>query len=504
MARTLIRDGYIITASEDYRADLLIDGETIAAITAPTTSAGQHATGRGESERDGVDRVIDATGLYVLPGGVDVHTHLDMPLPATTTADDFASGTIAAACGGTTTVIDFANQYHGQTLAYALETWHRKAAGRAAIDYSFHMTITDLPHAPAAAMADMVREGISSFKLLMAYPGTFMVDDATIYQVLRRASELGALTCIHAENGCVIDLLVREAVAAGQTAPRYHARTRPAVLEGEATGRAIALAQLAGAPVYIVHVSCAAALARIQEARARNLPVWGETCPQYLFLSEEAYQAPDFEAARFVCTPPLRTRADADALWDALARGDLQTVATDHCSFNFHGQKELGRDDFTRIPNGLPGIETRILLMYSGGVADGRLGRTNLTSLAQREITTSKRSRWSTATGTSSNRPLQRFVDVVATTPAKLFGLYPRKGSIMVGGDADLVLFDPAGETVLSAATHHQRVDYSPYEGLHAHGAIRSVLLRGNLIVANGQFVGQTGQGRFLRRSTLQ
>jgi dihydropyrimidinase len=481
MARILIRGGRVITASADYLADVLIAGETITGIFAP----GLHEQMLAPPGGSAIDHVIDATGLYVLPGGVDVHTHLDMSLPTTSTADDFASGTVAAACGGTTTVIDFANQYRGQTLAYALETWQRKAEGKAAIDYGFHMTITDLPKAPEAALAEMVREGITSFKLLMAYPQTFMVDDATIYQVLCRAGELGALTCIHAENGGVIDLLVREAVAAGQTAPISHARTRPAALEGEATGRAITLARLASAPVYIVHVSCAVALAQIQAARAHSQPVWGETCPQYLFLSAEAYQAPGFEAAKFVCTPPLRTRADAAALWDALARGDLQTVATDHCSFNFHGQKDLGREDFTRIPNGLPGVETRLNLLYHGGVDEGRLG-----SSAHRPI--------------ADRSPLlQRFVDLVATTPAKLFGLSPRKGSIAVGSDADLVLFDPAGESVLSAATHHQRVDYSPYEGLRVRGAIRQVLLRGAVVVENGQFVGHAGQGQFLRRRTL-
>lgn len=461
MSKILIRSGHLVTASDDYTADILIEGERIVAI-------GQGLSALAED----ADRVIDAAGKYVFPGAVDVHTHLDLPLPLTNSSDDFETGTIAAACGGTTTIIDFANQYRGQTLAYALESWHGKAQGKAAVDYGFHITITDLTSAPERAMADMVREGVTSFKLLMAYPDTFMVDDETIFKVLRRSSDLGALVCVHAENGCVIDLLVREAVAAGQTGPAHHAHTRPALLEGEATERAIALAKLAGAPVYIVHVSCEAALNKIIEARGRGEPVWAETCPQYLFLSEEKYELPDFEAAKYVCTPPLRKQTDAAALWAALERGDLDAVSTDHCPFFFNGQKDLGRDDFTKIPNGLPGIETRVGLIYSGGVGGKRFD-------------------------------LQHFVDLVATRPAKLFGLYPRKGTIAVGSDADLVLFDPEREEVLSAASHHMRVDYNPYEGTKIKGSVRTVLLRGQVIVEEGAFIGHAGQGRFLKRATL-
>lgn len=458
--RTLITNGHVVTATDDYMGDILIDGETITALGAPGTFAALHA-----------DVLLDAGGKYIFPGAIDVHTHMELPLPTTVASDDFETGTIAAACGGTTTILDFANQQRGHTLADALQTWHAKARGKAVIDYGFHMTITDLEAAPEAAMDEMIAEGITTFKLLMAYPGTFMVDDDTIFRVLRRSARLGGLVMVHAENGIVIDLIVRETVAAGHTAPGFHALSRPAILEGEATQRVITLATLAQAPLYVVHVSCAPSLHAVASARAQGLPVWGETCPQYLYLDDGLYAAPGFEGAKFVCTPPLRRIADNEALWLGLQRRELQVVSTDHAPFNFVGQKELGLHDFTKIPNGLPGVEHRVMLLYAG-VRTGKLG-------------------------------LHHFVDLVATAPAKLFGLFPRKGTIASGSDADLVIFDPERPMTISAATQHQRVDYTPYEGMQIKGVPDTVLLRGQVIVRNGEYVGGKGGGQYLRRKTF-
>ncbi len=456
----LITNGHIVTATDDYLGDILIDGEKIVAIAAPGTFAGR----QGET-------VLDARGKYVFPGAIDVHTHMELPLPTTVASDDFETGTIAAACGGTTTILDFANQQRGHTLAEALQAWHAKAEGKAVIDYGFHITITDLAAAPEAAMDEMIAAGVTTFKLLMAYPTTFMVDDETIFRVLRRSAQLGGLVMVHAENGIVIDLIVREAVAAGQTAPGFHALTRPAILEGEATQRAITLATLAEAPLYVVHVSCAHSLHAVAAARAKGLLVWGETCPQYLYLNDGCYAAPGFEGAKFVCTPPMRRLADNEALWIGLQRRELQVVSTDHAPFNFAGQKELGRDDFSKIPNGLPGVEQRVVLMYDA-VRTGKIA-------------------------------LHHFVDLVATAPAKLFGLFPRKGTIAPGSDADLLIFDPERKMTISAATQHQRVDYTPYEGMPVQGVPDTVLLRGRVIVQHGEYVGGKGGGYFLHRHTF-
>src|SRR5712692_3025839 len=378
--RTLISNGHIVTAIDDYKGDILIEGEQIAALGAPGVFAPAQ-----------YDAVIDAQGKYIFPGAIDVHTHMELPLPTTVASDDFETGTIAAACGGTTTILDFANQQRGHSLAEALQSWHTKAEGKAVIDYGFHITITDLASAPEEAMDEMVAAGVTTFKLLMAYPGTFMVDDDTMYRVLRRSAKLGGLVMVHAENGIVIDLIVREAVAAGHTAPIFHAHSRPSILEGEATQRAITLATLAEAPLYVVHVSCAHSLQAIAAARAKGLPVWGETCPQYLYLNDGCYAAPGFEGAKYVCTPPMRTIADNEGLWFGLQRRELSVVSTDHAPFNYRGQKELGLHDFTKIPNGLPGVEHRLVLLYEG-VRAGKLG-------------------------------LQHFVDLVSTMPARLFGL---------------------------------------------------------------------------------
>jgi len=455
--KTLIRNGRIVTAQDDYQADLLIDGEVISAI--------------GRSLKTEAGQVVDATGLLVLPGGVDVHTHLDMPFGGTVSSDDFETGTRAAAYGGTTTLIDFAIQSKGQSMRTAFTTWERKAEAKATIDYSFHMIVTDLPDAGIEEMNSLIRDGVTSFKLFMAYPGVLMVDDGTIFKAMKNASRYGGLVCMHAENGSVIDLIVKEALAQGKTAPKYHALTRPTTAEAEATGRAIALAEIADAPVYIVHLSCAEALSKVREARDRGIPAYAETCPQYLFLSIEDYDRPGFEGAKYVFTPPLREKWNQEELWRGLAQDHLQVISTDHCPFCFKEQKELGRDDFTKIPNGGPGVETRLSLVYNGGVRTGKI-------------------------------TLNRFVELVSTAPAKMFGLFPRKGAITVGSDADVVLFDPEAEATISASTHHMRIDYSLYEGWRVRGVPRKVFSRGRLIVDGDTFLGRAGAGSFVRRST--
>jgi dihydropyrimidinase len=460
--KTLIRGGTVVTATDLYRGDVLIEDERIVAIA---TNVGQTPFG-GQT----LDRVIDASGKYVIPGGIDVHTHLDMPFGGTTSADDFESGTTAAAHGGTTSVVDFAIQYRGQTLRHALDTWMKKADGKAAIDYGFHMIVTDLNDGVEDEMDSLVREGVTSFKLFMAYPGVFMLDDATIFKALLRTGQNGGTICMHAENGGVIDVLVKKALAEGKTAPKYHALTRPARAEGEATHRAIALAEMAGVPIYIVHLSAAEALEMVTEARDRGLPAYAETCPQYLFLSYDNYEEPGFEGAKYVMSPPLRPKETQNKLWRGLAFNDLQAVSTDHCPFCMKEQKELGRADFSKIPNGAPGIETRMSLVFDGGVKTGKIS-------------------------------LNRFVELTSASPAKIFGLFPRKGTVAPGSDADLVVFDPSKKQTLSAKTHHMKVDYNPYEGREVAGVSETVLSRGKVIVENGKFVGRAGAGSFLKRN---
>jgi len=455
---TLIQGGTVVTASDTYASDIGIADGRIAAIAA-------------DLPRESARNVLSAKDAYVMPGGIDVHTHLDMPFGGTTSADDFESGTIAAAFGGTTTLIDFAIQYKGESLRTAFDAWRSKAERKAVIDYGFHCIVTDLPDARLEEMDSLVREGVSSFKLFMAYPGVFMVEDAVIFKALSRAAGSGAMICIHAENGGAIDVIVKRALAEGKTAPKYHALTRPVTAEAEAVGRAIALAEMAGAPVYIVHLSSNDALERVREARDRGLPVYAETCPQYLFLSIENFDIPGFEGAKYVFTPPLREKWHQDKLWKGLAQDQLQVVSTDHCPFCYKEQKELGKDDFTKIPNGGPGIEHRLSLIFTGGVHGGRF---------------------------SANR----FVQLVSTAPAKVFGLYPRKGTIAVGSDADLVIFDPNREETISAATHHMRVDYSMFEGIRVKGVPRQVLVGGRVVIDQGRFLGRAGQGQFLKRQT--
>jgi len=455
-SKTLIQGGTIVTASERYAGDVLIEGATVKAL--------------GHDLCEAPDRTIDARGKLVIPGGIDVHTHLDMPFGGAASVDDFETGTIAAAHGGTTTLVDFAIQQRGGTLRQAWETWMGKAEGKAAIDYGFHMILSEHTPALEREMGDLVDEGVTSFKLFMAYPGVFFMDDGGIFRCMQRSGEIGATICMHAENGLVIDALVEQALARGQTEPRYHALTRPPQAEAEATHRAIALAEMAGVPVYIVHLSAAEALAEVTAARARGLEAWAETCPQYLFLSTDNYLEPGFEGAKYVMSPPLRDAARRDELWRGLRTNDLQAVSTDHCPFCFAREKQLGRDDFSKIPNGAPGIETRMSLTYDGGVAAGRIS-------------------------------LNRWVELTATAPAKLFGLFPRKGTIAPGSDADVVVFDPAAEHVISARTHHMNVDYNPYEGRRVKGAAAVVLSRGEVIVENGTFLGTPGRGAYLRRA---
>jgi dihydropyrimidinase len=457
VSTTLIQNGTIVAAERTYEADILIEDERIKDV-APGLPA------------ESVDKRIDARGMYVMPGGIDVHTHLDMPFGGTTSSDDFETGTRAAAFGGTTTLVDFAIQPKGTRMRDALDTWWKKADGKASIDYGLHMIVTDLGEAGLEDMDDMVSEGVASFKLFMAYPGVLMVDDATIFKAMSQTARNGALICMHAENGGVIDVMVQRALAEGKTAPIYHALTRPVTAEAEAVHRAVALAEMAAVPVYIVHLSSEAALNQVREARDRGLPIFAETCPQYLLLSIEELARPDFEGAKYVFTPPLREKENLPKLWDGLAHDHLQVVSTDHCPFCFEDQKTLGRDSFAKIPNGGPGVENRLQLLFHHGVNQGKLS-------------------------------LNRFVEIVSTTPARLFGLYPRKGTIAPGSDADIVIWDPAEEHTISAKTHHMRVDYSMFEGWKVKGNARTVMSRGEVVVDGGAYLGRAGRGQFLKRS---
>jgi dihydropyrimidinase len=457
MASVLIQNGTIVNADASVQADLLIEGETIKEI-------------RSGIPANAADTVVDARGLLLLPGGIDAHTHLDMPFGGSKSADDFLTGTRAAAIGGTTTIVDFAIQARGTKMRNALDTWWKKAEGKACIDYGLHMIVTDLPDAGLEDMDDMVREGVASFKLFMAYPNVLMVDDATIFKALRQTAKNGALICMHAENGSVIDVIVQQALAEGKTAPIHHALTRPTIAEAEAVNRAIAMAEIAGVPVYIVHLSSEDALNQVREARDRGLPAFAETCPQHLLLSLDDVADLGWEGAKYVFTPPLRERRNQPKLWEGLRADHLQVVSTDHCPFCFADQKALGKDDFTKIPNGGPGIENRLQLLHHHGVGQG-------------------------------NFSINRFVELVSTAPARIFGMYPKKGVLAEGSDADLVLWDPAEDYTISAATHHMRVDYSMFEGFRVRGNARDVYSRGELIVSKGEFIGKAGRGNYLRRA---
>jgi dihydropyrimidinase len=454
----LIKNGRIVTAVDDYYADIYIEGETITQIGANLDLE--------------ADTIIDAKDRLVIPGGIDPHTHMDMPFGGTTSADDFESGTIAAAFGGTTTLVDFAIQSKGESTLKGLEIWHEKADGKATIDYGFHMIVTDMPVSRLGEMEKLAEEGVTSYKLFMAYPGVLYVDDGTLYRTFRQAGENNTRICMHAENGIVIDEIVREAVKDGKTAPIWHGLTRPTRMEAEGVHRAIAIAEVAKVPLYIVHLSSSDALEEVKRARMRGMDVKAETCPQYLFLDQSYYEKENFEGAKYVMTPALREKWNQNVLWDGLKYGHLATVATDHCPFCFTGQKDLGRDSFTKIPNGAPGVENRMSLMFHGSVVENRLS-------------------------------LNRFVELTSTAAAKTFGLFPKKGTIAVGSDADIVVFDAQRKETISInnpKTHHMRVDYSTYEGFEVQGWTETVLSRGRVVIEKGEQK-VNGGGQFIKRA---
>jgi dihydropyrimidinase len=454
----LIKGGRIVTAADDYVGDIFVEDGKVSLI--------------GGSLDVEADKVIDAAGKYVIPGAIDPHTHMEMPFGGTVSCDDFTSGTTSAAFGGTTTIVDFCLQQPGQSLPDALATWHEKIErAKPLVDVGFHLAVTDL--SDGGTLDDLAKapeEGVTSYKLFMAYKGAIMVDDETLFKTMRVASETGALVMVHAENGDAIDVLVKEALSEGKTEPKWHAATRPPITEGEATNRAIQLARVAGAPLYVVHVSCDEAIEPIARARTNDWHAWGETCTQYLFIDETALDQPNFEGAKYVYTPPPRPKKNQELLWHALATDVLSVVSTDHCPFNWDGQKTLGKDDFSKIPNGGPGIENRLHMLHHFGVREGRIS-------------------------------MRRFVELVSTNPARFFGLYPRKGTIAVGSDADIVVFDPEKRHTISAEAHHSNIDYNLYEGTEVVGAPEVVLVRGQVVVENDELVGEPGTGQFVKRA---
>ena len=454
--KTLIKNGRIITAVDDYHGDILVEGETITLI--------------GQKLEMEADVVIDAAGKMVFPGGIDPHTHMELPFGGTQSSDDFFTGTRAAAFGGTTTIIDFAVQNKGESLTQGLDNWHKKSAGKCAIDYGFHLITTEFEDGDEKEMYRVMDEGVTSFKLFMAYPGVFLADDATIFRAMSAAGARGGLVCMHAENGIVINEIIKRALAAGRTSPKYHALSRPTIAEAEGVHRAIAIAEMAESPVYIVHLSCTDALNQVREARDRGIAAFAETCPQYLFRSIEDY-GDDWEGAKYVFTPPLREKHNCEDLWKGLKMDDLQVISTDHCPFCMKEQKELGVGDFSKIPNGAPGVENRMSLIYNGGVVENRIS-------------------------------LNRFVELTSTAAAKMFGMFPKKGTIAVGSDADIVIFDPSVEHTFGVENEHMNVDYSTYEGWKVKGKVETVLSRGKVVIENGEYKGKAGDGQFIKRGT--
>ncbi|MFG6149404.1 dihydropyrimidinase [Halobacillus sp. B23F22_1] len=455
--KKIIKNGVIVTASDTFKADILVENEKIVLI--------------GQDLSDPGAEVIDAEGHYVFPGGVDPHTHLEMPFGGTVSKDDFETGTIAAAFGGTTTVIDFCLTNKGEPLQNSIDQWHAKSREKSVIDYSFHLMIGEINDAVIDQLPSVIEdEGITSFKVFMAYKNVFQADDETLFRTLEEAKRLGALVMVHAENGDVIDHLVKKALQEGNTDPIYHALTRPPEAEGEATGRAAQLTGLANSQLYVVHVSCQEAVEKISEARKKGYEVWGETCPQYLVLDQSYLEKPNFEGAKYVWSPPLREKHNQEVLWNALKNGELQTLGSDQCSFDFNGQKDLGKGDFTKIPNGGPIIEDRVSILFSEGVKKGRI-------------------------------TLNQFVDITSTRVAKTFGLFPQKGTISVGADADIVIFDPKVERTISVETSHMAADYNPFEGMEVTGQPISVLSRGEFVVRDKKFVGTLGSGQYLKRA---
>jgi dihydropyrimidinase len=453
----LIKGGRVVTATDDYTADVYVEDETVSLI--------------GESLDVQADKVIDASGRYVLPGGVDPHTHLDMPFGGTITVDDFESGQTSAAFGGTTCHVDFIIQPKGATFAEAIEEWQSKREGKAVIDNGFHIAVTDLNEGGTLEeLAMLPDQGITSYKLFMAYKGAIMVDDETLFRVMQVAADTGALVMVHAEHGDSIDVLVKQALAEGKTEPKYHALTRPPETEGEATNRAIQLSRVAGCRLYVVHVSCREAVDPIAVAREKGWDVWGETCTQYFFIDYTFLERPNFEGGKYVYTPPPRPKENQEVLWRAVKNDVLSVISTDHCAFLWDGQKTLGKDDFSKIPNGGPGLENRLQMIHEFGVRQGRI-------------------------------TLNRMVELLSTNPAKYFGLYPRKGTVAVGSDADIVVFDPEKRMTISASTHHSKCDYNLFEGTEVTGVPEVVLLRGKVIVENGELTGRPGDGHFVRRA---
>jgi dihydropyrimidinase len=463
--QTLITGGTVVNAGGSVEADVLVDGETIAAVG---RGLGE-VLGRTNGSGDRIDRRIDARGKYVIPGAIDVHTHMELPFGGTAAKDTFETGTRAAAFGGTTTIIDFAVQSRGKSLREGLDAWHKKAEGNCAIDYGFHMIMSDVNDDTLAEMDRLVTEGVTDFKLFTAYPGVFFSDDGAIFRAMQQTAKNGGLIMMHAENGLAIDVVAAQTFAEGKTDPYYHGVVRYPIFEGEATNRVIRLAEAAGVPVYIVHLSARDALNEVRSARDRGANAFAETCPQYLFLSLDD-MGNGFEGAKFVCSPPLRPADHQSELWAGLVKDDLQVVSTDHCPFDFKGQKELGKGDFRKVPNGLPGVEDRVDLLHDGGVVGGRLTR-------------------------------ERWVEIISTAPARMFGLAGKKGLVAPGADADLVIYDPSTKRTISAKTHHMNVDYSCYEGRRVQGASEIVLSRGKVIVENGKYTGKRGDGRFLKRA---
>jgi dihydropyrimidinase len=453
----LIKGGRVVTADDDRVADVYIEDETVSQI--------------GEGLDVQADRVIDASGNYLLPGGVDPHTHLDMPFGGTITVDDVESGQTAAAFGGTTCHVDFIIQPKDSTFAEAFDEWRSKANGKQVIDMGYHMAVTDLHEGGTLEeLATLPDQGLTSYKLFMAYKGAIMVDDETLFRVMQVAADTGALVMVHAEHGDSIDVLVKQALAEGHTEPKYHALTRPPETEGEATNRAIQLSRVAGCKLYVVHVSCQEAIEPIALARDKGWDVWGETCTQYFFVDYSFLERPDFEGAKYVYTPPPRAKENQERLWDAVASDVLSVVSTDHCAFLWDGQKTLGKDDFSKIPNGGPGLENRLQMIHEFGVRAGRIS-------------------------------LQRMVELLSTNPAKYFGLYPRKGTIAVGSDADIVVFDPEKKATISASSHHSKCDYNLYEGTEVNGSPEIVLLRGRVLVEGDDLVVEPGVGQFVKRA---
>jgi dihydropyrimidinase len=452
--KTLIKNGRIVTAVDDYTADIFIDGETVTTI--------------GKTLDMEADVVIDASNKLVIPGGIDPHTHMELPFGGTFASDDFFTGTRAAAFGGTTAIIDFAVQTKGESMTSGVDAWHKKAEGKTCIDYGFHLITTEFEDGDEKEMYKLIDEGISSFKLFMAYPGVFLADDATIFRAMSAAGARGGLICMHAENGIVINEIIKRFLADGRTAPKYHALTRPTIAEAEGVHRAIAIAEMAESPVYIVHLSCTDALNQVRQARDRGIPAFAETCPQYLFHSIDDY-GDGWDGAKYVMTPPLREKHNQAELWKGLKMDDLQVISTDHCPFCMKEQKELGKDDFSKIPNGAPGVENRMNLIYNGGVVDNKIS-------------------------------LNRFVELTSTAAAKMFGLFPKKGTIAVGSDADIVIFDPEKEHTFGVKQEHMNVDYSSYEGWKMKGKVETVLSRGRVVIENGEHKGKQGDGQFLKR----